>query len=633
MHQSLKAKLSRPEPAYLSINTPRDPNTVSNYNNFVTTHTAVDFEVDFDKRRLRGDVVLTFRSITEAESDEIVLDTSFPNGADGMASYLDIKDITISGSAVEWHVGSRFEPFGSPLSIKLKRGVKKDEELKVKITVSTTDNCTALQWLTPAQTSNRKHPYMYTPDVKSPFSLTIRSKLSVVASGRRDEGKSDPKARIWVFEQPVPIPSYLFAIASGDLASAKIGPRSEVWTGPDEVEACKWELEDDTEKFLQTAEKLVFPYEWDTYNCLVLPPSFPYGGMENPQYTFLTPTTISGDRQNVDVVAHELSHSWSGNLVSPSSWQHFWLNEGWTTYLERRIQAAVHGEPARDFSAIIGWKALQDSIEAFGQDHEFTKLIVDLKGKDPDDAFSTVPYEKGFVFLYHLEKLLGQAKWDKFIPHYFTTFKYQSLDSYDFKSTLLSFFSKDEQATALLNEVQWDDWFYKPGFPPKPHFDTSMADACYELADKWESLAAGASKFNPAPEDVKDLNANQIVVFLERLQRFQTPLAAKYAQKLGSTYSIEHSKNVELVSRWLVLGLQWAGNGKSNEESKRILDNIVKRTSTLLSNVGRMKFVRPLYRQLRDSVSIEEARTIFKQNRDFYHPICRGLVEKDLGLA
>ena len=139
--------------------------------------------------------------------------------------------------------------------------------------------------------------------------------------------------------------------------------------------------------------------------------------MENPQYTFLTPTTISGDRQNVDVVAHELSHSWSGNLVSPASWQHFWLNEGWTTYLERRIQAAVHGEPARDFSAIIGWKALEDSVDAFGHDHEYTKLIVDLKGKDPDDAFSTVPYEKGFVFLYHLEKLLGQEKWDKFIPH------------------------------------------------------------------------------------------------------------------------------------------------------------------------------------------------------------------------
>lgn len=139
--------------------------------------------------------------------------------------------------------------------------------------------------------------------------------------------------------------------------------------------------------------------------------------MENPQYTFLTPTTISADRQNVDVVAHELSHSWSGNLVSPASWEHFWLNEGWTTYLERRIQGALHGEAARDFSAIIGWKALQDAVANFGSDHEFTKLVVNLKGKDPDEAFSTVPYEKGFVLLDYLEKLVGREEWDRFIPH------------------------------------------------------------------------------------------------------------------------------------------------------------------------------------------------------------------------
>ena len=154
------------------------------------------------------------------------------------------------------------------------------------------------------------------------------------------------------------MPSYLFAIASGDIATASIGPRSLVSTGPEELSDAKWELEADTEKFIEVAEKLIYPYQWTQYNVLVLPPSFPYGGMENPVFTFATPTIISGDRENVDVIAHELSHSWSGNLVSNASWEHFWLNEGWTTYLERRIQAAVHGEPHRDFSAIIGWKAL-----------------------------------------------------------------------------------------------------------------------------------------------------------------------------------------------------------------------------------------------------------------------------------
>ena len=260
--------------------------------------------------------------------------------------------------------------------------------------------------------------------MKSTYTFQIRSPLPVLASGL-STGATDykhgqngqPGTLLYTSNQPIPIPSYLFALASGDLASASIGPRSTVWTGPEELSGSKWELEEGTEQFIQVAEKIVYPYAWTTYNVLVLPASFPYGGMENPIYTFATPTIISGDRQNIDVIAHELSHSWSGNLVSNASWEHFWLNEGWTTYLERRIQAAIHGEPHRDFSAIIGWKALTDSIRLYGEDHEYTKLIPDLKGKDPDDAFSSVPYEKGFVFLYHLEKLVGKEEWDKFIPH------------------------------------------------------------------------------------------------------------------------------------------------------------------------------------------------------------------------
>jgi leukotriene-A4 hydrolase len=268
-------------------------------------------------------------------------------------------------------------------------------------------------------------PCQDTPDVKAPVNFNIRSPLPVVASGL-PTGSRDYKppsknggrgTLLYSFKQEIPIPSYLFALASGDLASASIGSRSTVWTGPEELVGCKWELEEDMEKFLEAAEKIVFPYAWGTYNVLVLPPSFPYGGMENPIFTFATPTIISKDRENIDVIAHELAHSWSGNLVSNASWEHFWLNEGWTTYLERRIQAEIHGEPHRGFSAIIGWKALQDSVERLGKDHEFTKLIVDLKGKDPDDAFSSVPYEKGFVFLYYLENLIGKEKWDKFIPH------------------------------------------------------------------------------------------------------------------------------------------------------------------------------------------------------------------------
>lgn len=327
--------------------------------------------------------------------------------------------------------------------------------------------------------------------MKSTFDFTIQSPLPIIASGVPDgvpeEVKGKPGMKVYKFVQKIPMTSYLFALASGDIHTAAIGPRSSVATGPNELKDAKWELEKDTENFIKVAEKLVFPYVWGQYNVLVLPPSFPYGGMENPIFTFATPTIISGDRENVDVVAHELAHSWSGNLVSCASWEHFWLNEGWTVYLERRILLAIHGEAHRDFSAIIGWKALEDSVKQFGADHEFTKLIIDLKGKDPDDAFSSIPYEKGFHFLYYLERLVTRPIFDKFIPHYFTMWQQKSIDSYEFKATLLDFFEGDKNASAALANVDWDSWFYKPGLPPKPDFDTSLVDQCYALADKWKS--------------------------------------------------------------------------------------------------------------------------------------------------
>lgn len=334
-------------------------------------------------------------------------------------------------------------------------------------------------------------------------------------------------------------------------------------------------------------------------------------------YTFATPTVVSGDRQNVDVIAHELSHSWSGNLVSNASWEHFWLNEGWTTYLERRLQAAIHGgDKHRDFSAIIGWKALTDSIEQFGEDHEFTKLIPDLKGKDPDDAFSSIPYEKGFNFLYYLEKLVGIEKWDKFIPHYFTAFKQRSVDSYEFKATLLSFFEEDGEASKKLSDVDWDKWFYSSGFPPKPDFNTELADMCYDLADKWEALNEGKDGgFQPSKKDIEHFTANQSVVLLGRVQTFSKPLSPKLVELMGEEYGFAKSTNVELVSRYFVIGL------KSRAES------VYQPTADLLGRVGRMKFVRPLYGELMKCDS-KLAKKTFEKNKDFYHPICRGMVEK-----
>ncbi|KAL2842956.1 leukotriene A-4 hydrolase [Aspergillus pseudoustus] len=603
------------------INTPRDPNTLSNYNNFRCTHTEANFEILFEQKKLVGNVVHKLKSMTNAESKEIILDSS----------HVSIDEVQVNGSPAEWELLPQLGPLGTALKIKLDQPVQFDGLVDVKISVQTTEKCTALQWLTKAQTSTKKQPYMFsqcqaiharsifpcqdTPDVKATFDFNITSSLPVIASGlpvRTSPSSTESGANLYQFHQKVPIPSYLFALASGDIEEAPIGPRSRVATSPDKLRECQWELEADTERFIQTIEKIIYDYAWGEYNVLVLPPSFPYGGMENPTYTYCTPSIISKDRENVDVIAHELAHSWSGNLVTSASWEHFWLNEGWTVYLERRILAAIHGEKYRHFSAIIGWKALRDSVERYGEDHEFTKLVPNLKGQDPDDAFSSIPYEKGFTFLFFLEKLVGKEKFDKFIPHYFTKFKGKSLDSYEFKSTILDFFTPDTEASKLLQELDWDGWFYRPGLPPKPEFDTSLADIVYQLAHEWKSLS-----FQPRLDDIKGLTANQIVVFLEQILLFKEPLTADQSKLMGEVYGFAKSENIEVANLYLQVGLK-AGD-----------KTVIEPTTDLLGRIGRMKFVRPLFRTLQ-KVDRQAAVKTFEQYKDFYHPICRAMVEKDL---
>jgi len=600
----------------------RDPNTLANYGHWRVRHTSVDFAVNFDKQRLEGSVLLELESLTDRQSTEIILDTNA----------LDIGSVKLDAADSKWEIKSRVDPYGEPLHVSVPDGAAKGQVVKLDITLQTTSKCVGLQWMTPAQTGNKKHPYVYsqcqailarsifpcqdTPDVKSTFSFKISSPLQVVASGVPVKDAADSKANVYRFEQKVPIPSYLFALASGDLATAPIGKRSVVSCGPEALEGAKWEFEDDMDKFLDVAEKLVFDYQWGEYNVLVLPPSFAYGGMENPIFTFATPTIISGDRQNVDVIAHELSHSWSGNLVGCASWEHFWLNEGWTTYLERRIGAAIHGEPQFDFSAIIGWKALEDSVKLFGETHEFTKLIINHKGVDPEDAFSTIPYEKGFHFLYYLDKLVGREHWDKFIPHYFKTWARKSLDSFEFKQTFLDFFNAygNEEIKSKIAGIPWEERFYQPGLPPKPDFNTAYVDSCLALAKKWEN-----ESYTPSSEDIKSFTANQTLVFLQAVQNFSKPLSAERSHLLGTTYSISSSKNVELKAAYYLIALE-AGD-------KSEIPGVVE----LVSGVGRMKFVRPLFRKLNE-VDRDLAVKTFKEHKDFYPSTTKGQLERDLGL-
>lgn len=630
-----------------------DPSTLSNYQSFNVKHTNLTYRIDWPKKKLFGSVDYTL-SVKEGLSQapkEIVLDTSF----------LDIHDAKIDGVKVSFDPSApRVEPLGGSLKVDLSQKTS-GTDFVLSVSFNTTEKVTALQWLEPEQTASKKAPYLFsqcqaiharslypcfdTPSVKTSIHTTISSIYPTVASGnvvssseKTTDSFSEPDS-VYEFQQDIPIPSYLFAIASGDLTSASIGPRSLVYSEPPNIDACQYEFEADTEKFIETAEKIVFPYEWKTYNVLVLPPSFPYGGMENPNITFATPTLISGDRQNVDVIAHELAHSWSGNLVTNCSWEHFWLNEGWTVYLERRIVGAVHGEAHRHFSAIIGWNDLQKSIESMSPAgrEQYSRLVVHLKEhQDPDDAFSTVPYEKGFNLLFHLENILGgKAVFDPFIPHYFGKFKKQSLDTYQFKDTLYAFFADKKD---ILDTVDWDTWFYTPGMPPiNPGFDTSLADVCYDLSKKWVdavvSAPAGSSsdyfKGIFSYEDISKWTSTQYVLFLDTMAEakpsasfnWSDELASTAIDVLGQTYKFSTSSNPEVISRWYTLATA-AKLGPATYES----------LADWLGTVGRMKFVRRGFRELAQ-VDQKLAVATFRKNEFFYHPICRSMVNKDLGLS
>ncbi|ODV86712.1 hypothetical protein CANARDRAFT_174774 [[Candida] arabinofermentans NRRL YB-2248] len=637
-YPNLSPKLAELLASHLPESSPeRDPSTNSNYYNFNLKKSTLDIEVLFDKKILIGSITLELDVLNSI--DNIILDSS----------YLNIKNTIVNGESVDFKVEPRKEPLGSPLIINY--STDKLSTITLKIEYETTDKCTALQWLSPEQTDDGKLPYLFsqcepiharsffpcfdTPSIKSEYYYIVKSNLKTLMSGLLiSETKNDNKSDsiIYKYHQPVPIPSYLCCIASGSLIGKPIGPRSTVFSEPSFVDSCQYEFEKDTENFIQVAESLVFPYEWKKYDVLILPTAMPFGGMEHPNCTFATPTLISGDRENVDVIAHELAHSWSGNLVTNGSFEHFWLNEGWTVYLERRIVEKLHGEKARHFSAIIGWTDLENSIDAMGESSKrYSTLIQNLKDKsDPDDAFSTVPYEKGFNLLFSLELLLGgKQNFDPFIKHYFTKYKYQSLDTYQFLDTLYGFYDDKKD---LLDTFDWQTWLYSPGLPPKPKFDTELVDECYSLAKKWVSITSSnpeslEKEFNPS--DIESFGSNQSGVFLDTLVSYEGKsnftwnskngsLAIKIMTEKYSKYST--SQNAEVVFRWFRLLL----TGRIQSSYPKLAD--------WLGTVGRMKFVRPGYVML-NQVDRELALKTFKKFENGYHPICKAMVKKDLGLV
>ncbi|RLV94466.1 Leukotriene A-4 hydrolase [Spathaspora sp. JA1] len=609
-----------------------DPCTQSNYTQFQIKHTNLTLEVDFEKKVLTGTV--EYDLINKNKSDSVILDTAS----------LDILEVKVNSKATPFELAPAVPIYGSALSIAIPPTT---DNVKIEIDFRTTSKCTAIQFIAgdtgpyvfsqcQAIHARSLFPCFDTPGSKSPYTFTAKSPSACTMSGRPRASNNEPG--VYHFDQPIPIPSYLVSITSGNLLKAPIGPRSDVYCEEPNLKACQWEFEKDMENYLQIAESLIFDYEWERFDSLVLPSSFPYGGMEIPNMTQLTPTLICGDRTQTKVMAHELAHSWSGNLVTNCSWEHFWMNEGWTVYIERRILGAIaakeknsveYGEQVRHFNMILGWNGLVESVN--GMPPRFTKLVWDLQGQDPDDAFSKIPYEKGFFFLFHLETKLGGLKdFDPFIKHYFKKFRYQSLNSGQFVATLYEFYEPLGKKD-VLDSIDWDTWLFKEGVPEYPKFDTTLADQVYSLVDKWVQYVEKGGVFPFSEADVANFEGEQEMLFLETLiEKFKTLSSEQLTSELIRRFPCVYPKysasgNGEFISLWNELLITF---GKYNSN-----DEVVQKFASWLGSVGRMKYVRPGYKLLISGVSLEFARETFAKYEQNYHPICHAMVKKDLQLV
>lgn len=611
----------------MSQNCYYDPCSFSNPANYLITHASFDWNVDFDSKTIKGICDLTFnKNSTESADSSIILDTR------------DLKIHNVvdnnSNKNLEFIFGEPHSEYGKSLKIALPN--HNEKSYSIKINYETSPNSTALQWLDPMQTIGKKKPYLFsqcqaiharslfpcqdTPAVKFTYeaSVTVNKSLVALMSALRKDSPVDKLNDLiqFKFYQPKCIPSYLVAIVVGDLSSKQIGPRSHVWTESSLVEASAYEFAE-TEEMIKTGESLCGDYVWQIYDLLILPPTFPYGGMENPCLTFVTPALLAGDRSLADVVVHEISHSWTGNLVTNRNWEHFWLNEGFTMFVERKIISRMRGEQSRQFDCIEGWRHLVDAVQTFGENHEFTKLVPNLTDKNPDDSFSSIPYEKGFMLLYHLEEKLGGIEvFDKYLMAHVKKFDSKSFDTNDWKAFLYEYFNDKKD---ILDSIDWNGWLYSPGIPPfKPNFDTTLADQCTKLAKEILESSNDITTANPLFET---FSSHQKMELISQLFDNEQTLTTPKIESLDRVYNFGSSKNAEILFKWLRLGI------KSKWEA------IIKPALEFVSKQGRMKYCRPIYRDLfKWDKAKELAIDNFKQQRKYMHQTTATLVAKDLGI-
>ena len=574
------------------------------------THVALDLRTDFPAKVLSGTATLTIERA--AGASHIVLDTST----------LTIDSVTArGGSPLRFALGTADPVLGQPLTIELPADAK-----EIVIAYHTNPEADALQWLAPSQTAGKKHPYLYSqgqailtrswiptqdsPGIRQTYSarITVPRELRAVMSAEQltPTGTDAPGGRTFEFRLTHPVPPYLIALAVGDITFREVSPRTGVYAEPSVADAAAFEFAD-LEKMVTAAESLLGPYRWGRYDLLVLPPSFPFGGMENPRLTFATPTVLAGDRSLVALVAHELAHSWSGNLVTNATWRDFWLNEGMTTYVELRLMEALYGPERAATLDVLARRSLDDEVARLGgPSGPDTILHIDLAGRNPDDGMTTIPYEKGAALLKLMERTVGRARFDAYLRSYFDRHAFQSITTDGFLRDVRTHLLAGD--TTLEQTLKLEEWLYRPGLPDNA--PVPMSEALTRVEEQARAFAGGA----PASSiTAAQWTTQEWQHFLDSLP--QTLTATQMAD-LDRVFTLTSRGNSEVLFAWLRIAIR-----NRYQPAMPALERF-------LTSQGRRKFLRPLYEDL---MKIDwgkgEARRIYEKARPLYHSVATSTLD------
>ena len=582
----------------------RDLHSYGNPGEVVVRHLDLEWDVRFDRRALDGTATSEIERLS-GSADILRLDTR-----DLSVTAVDLTDDGQTWSPTRFVLGDADPILGAPLEISLSASAT-----SVRVTYSTSPNASGVQWLEPSQTAGKQHPFMFTqsqaiharswiplqdsPGVRVTYRATVRTPPALRAVMSAANQADAPLSGEFTFEMRQPIPSYLIALAVGDLQFRSMSPRTGVYAEPSVVESAAAEFED-TEAMMAATERLYGPYRWERYDLLVLPPSFPFGGMENPRLTFATPTIIAGDKSLVVLVAHELAHSWSGNLVTNATWRDFWLNEAFTVYLERRILEEVFGRARVDMEAMLDRATLAEELARLDAPDQI--LHVDLSGRDPDDGMTQVPYLKGELLLRLLENTVGRARFDSFLRAYFDHFAFRSITTADFV-TYLQEQLLSEVETGVVDALQLDRWIEEPGLPANaPLAESDALTRVAGQAARWAGGEVTAGALDTAPWTTQE--------WLHFLTSVPDTLTADQMQELDDAFGFTQAGNSEVAHLWLLTAIR-------NHYAPAY-----PRLESYLIEIGRRKLIKPLYDELvKTTDGRARAEAIYERARPGYHPI------------